>query len=417
MDKLKKVRINKDGHIYEGLLIAKEGDVYIIKLNNGYNIGIKGELEVLEEVQLPSINDSNSSDSGGDVVILGCGGTISSKVDYNTGAVYPAIDPDSLVSQFPELRDIAEITVKNVFSVFSEEMNPKHWAIIAEEVYSALQKGKSVVILHGTDTMHYSSAALSFALQNLSKPVVFTGAQRSSDRPSSDNKLNLLNAVFTATKHITEVGIVMHAQTDDSFAYFIKGTNARKMHSSRRDAFKSINIPPLARVDYKNQEFKQIFIPEYNKDKKDDIIFDNRFNDNVAIVYYYPGMKSEDLEKFLDKDGIVLVGTGLGHVSLNYNKDRLSENLLPAIKKFYDEDKPIVITSQTIYGRVNLNVYSTGRMLKQYVIGNMLNLTPETAYVKLSWVLGHTKGIENVRKEMETNIAGELSRSIASREF
>ena len=264
--------------------------------------------------------------------------------------------------------------------------------------------------MHGTDTMGYTAAALSFMLQNLPVPVVLVGAQRSSDRPSSENEMNLLNSVLVARKSdIAEVGVCMHADTDDDFCYLHRGTRVRKMHTSRRDAFKSINSKPIALVDYREDKI-QSFIKYTKRDEKRKLKPETKINENVAMIYSHPNIQPSLIKKLKDYDGVVLVGTGLGHVSSNPFDDKYAKSLLPEIKNLIESDIPVVMSSQTIYGRLNMGVYTTGRLLTEAgVIGDGADWTPETAFVKLSWVLGKTKKMSEVKKLMMTNIAGEIS--------
>ncbi len=421
-------RIDDQEVIYEGIKLPKHRfsgkDILIIKLDNGYNIGVKIDentsVEEVGHIEIPSVD--LSSDIGqpvkpqpGHVSILGCGGTIGSRIDYMTGGVYPLLTAEGLVSQFPEIKKIDNHpVVENVFMIFSENFQPRNWSILAERVYEHIRDGaQGIVITHGTDTLHYTSAALSFMLQNLPVPVVLTGAQRSSDRGSSDAKMNLLSSLASARHNITEVMVCMHATVNDDYCYLHRGTRVRKLHTSRRDAFKSVNIPPLAKVEYPRLRITEVhdnIIGRHHRGEFSvkDMKFDNRVNENVVMLYVYPGIDSNKLTDYLSRfDGVVLVGTGLGHVPIGTD-DR--HDFKPVIESLIESDIPVVMSSQTIFGRLNLNVYRTGRILRELgVIGHLCDWTPETAYVKLSWVLGHEKDLRRVRQEMETNLVGELS--------
>jgi glutamyl-tRNA(Gln) amidotransferase subunit D len=408
---MRRIKLKWKGTELRGILVNEEKGCKTIKLDSGYNICVENketndvELGEAVEVRLGEGKDNTN----GDVAILGCGGTIASEVDYSTGAVFPRMTPAFLKSSFPELENISSIKSKMIFNIFSEDMNAWHWAEIAEGAYDEIKDGKKgVVLMHGTDTMHYSAAAVAFALESLNAPVVFVGAQRSSDRASSDNKLNLLNAVFSATQNIAEVGICMHASVDDSFCHYHRGVKARKMHSSRRDAFRSIGIPPLAKVDYRNGTFEELHL--YKKRSAGMPRLRNKFNDNVALVYTYPGMKAKMISGLGKYDGVVLAGTGLGHIPTNPGKDKHAMPLLKEAKGLVDSGIPVFVASQTIYGRVNLDVYSAGRLMQEAgIMGNGLDMTPETAYVKMCWALGQEKKAEKVRKIMETNLVGEIT--------
>lgn len=410
-----KIKIQKEGEIYEGILMprAGESDDLVIKLDSGYNIGVSPEGAKISLVEKTGKKSAEGEElqKRGDIAILGCGGTISSKVEYKTGAVYPALTPKDLFNAFPKIRQMASVHTKLLFQLFSEDMGIGHWKLAAQAVADEIKEGaKGVVIMHGTDTMHYTSAALSFSLQNLPVPVVLVGAQRSSDRPSSDNETNLYNSVLIAKSDIAHVGICMHANSNDDFAYFHPGAKVRKMHSSRRDAFQSINSVPLAKADYKTGKVEPL-IQNYNKrDEKRKLDLQNHFSENVGMLYIHPGINPKLVDKFADYEGVVIVGTGLGHTPTNPFDNKLGKSIVPNLKSLADSGVSLVMGSQTIYGRINMDVYSSGRLLQQIgIIGSGADWTPETAYVKLCWVLGKEKEPKKVKELMMKNIAGEIS--------
>jgi glutamyl-tRNA(Gln) amidotransferase subunit D len=420
-----RVRIKKDNRTYEGLLMPRielgDANCIVLKLDNGYNIGIsfdeKTKIELVKKgkpIKFVSAKVKTKKDLTRPLVsILGCGGTIGSRIEYKTGAVFPAFSPGDLLLSFPELKEIANIEGRKLFDLFSEDMTPKHWQIIAKEVAKEIKKGvDGIVLMHGTDTMHYTSAALSFMLQDLPVPVVLTGAQRSSDRGSSDNAMNLLCSVLTAVKSdIAEVVVCMHGTSSDDFCHVHQGCKVRKMHTSRRDTFRSINVLPYAKVWYLERKIEYSRKDFRKRDKKRELKLDTKINPNVGLIYFHPGMKPElieNLSKFYD--GVVIVATGLGHVSANPGKDKFAKSLIPGLKRLIDSGIPVVFAPQTLYGRLNLNVYSTGRLLKEIgVIGHGCDWLPEVALVKLMFVLGHTKNMKKIKELMLTNIAGEIS--------
>jgi len=411
----------------EGILMPRsefvESDVIVVKMSNGYNIGIKFKegmkIELIEkkEQQASEKTTKEEFDLRKPIVsILACGGTIASRIEYRTGAVFPSFSPEELIEAFPEIKELANIKARKLFDLFSEDMQPEHWKIIAQEIAKEIESGvDGIVLMHGTDTMHYTSAALSFMLQDLPVPVVLVGAQRSSDRGSSDNRINLVSAVLFASRgDIAEVVVCMHENLNDDYCAIHRGTKVRKMHTSRRDAFKSINISPLARVNYHERKIEYLTSNFRKRDKNRKLKLDTNINPNVGIFYFHPGAKPELLREMAKLyEGIVIVATGLGHVGVNPRNDKLAKSFLPVIKELIDKNIPIVFAPQTIFGRLNMNVYSTGRILeKAGVIGNLCDWTIETALVKLMFVLGHTKDINGIRKMMLTNMAGEISERI-----
>jgi glutamyl-tRNA(Gln) amidotransferase subunit D len=399
-----------------GLLMPKHElshpDIIVLKLDNGYNIGIDAnKITSIDVVECRKIGDreevlkSAEISKGIPIVkILGCGGTIASKVEYETGAVKPAMTPEELMELIPELRGLASYDVEVLFNILSEDMTPRHWEIMARNVLKAINGGvNGVVITHGTDTMSYSAAAIAFALRNLPMPIAFVGAQRSSDRPSTDAALNLLAAVVTTLKApFGESVVVMHSTPSDIETYIHRGVKVRKLHSSRRDAFQSVNDLPLASVDLLSLKINMINDRYLPRRKPEELIAKIDFDDRVAIIKAYPGIQSEIIDYLVDKKfhGIVIEGTGLGHIG-SYT--------IESLKRAIEEGIAVVMTTQTIFGRVNMNVYTTGRKLLEIGVIPGEDMLTETAYVKLSWVLAQTKDLRNVRDMMLTNYVNEIN--------
>jgi len=403
-----------DGFVFQGILMPKPElsapYIIVLKLDNGYNIGVaidsSTEIHLIEKGKLSQPTPPKASlkirEDLPIVSILGTGGTIASRVDYKTGAVYPAFTVEDLYSLVPELSEISRLRMELLFNIFSEDMTPAYWKVIAEKVAKHIEEGvDGVVIAHGTDTMGYTAAALSFALRNLPVPVVLVGAQRSSDRPSSDAALNLIGAVSVAAKApFAEVVVVMHGETSDSFCLAHRGTKVRKCHTSRRDAFRSINAKPLAKII--GDTIKMLTNDYLPRDKKRELKVMSDFDEKVALVKTFPGMTPDLIDTLIDKGyhGIVIEGTGLGHAP---------RSILSSIKRAIDEGIAVVMTSQCIWGRINMNVYRRGvELLKMGVIPGE-DMLPETALVKLMWVLAQTRDLKEVRRLMLTNIAGELN--------
>ncbi|MHA1754956.1 MAG: Glu-tRNA(Gln) amidotransferase subunit GatD [Candidatus Odinarchaeia archaeon] len=406
------IRVNKLGKIYEGILLPRSelGDPnhIVLKLKNGYNIGLKItediRIEVLDykpyKYHIPE-RKIEYQPGKPNILLLGTGGTVASRLDYRTGAVLPAFTPGELFSAVPELKEICNLTPKTILKILSENMKPEYWIKIAEEVNKEIESNSSdgIVIAHGTDTMSYTASALSFMLRNPPIPIVFVGSQRSSDRPSSDAALNLINACsFAAASDVAEVVVCMHGSSSDNYALIHRGTRVRKMHSSRRDAFKTIGDKPLGKVEDGNIT---IFKKDYHKKGtgkyEPKISLDNK----VALLYYYPNMDPELIEFLIDKSyhGIILMGTGLGHVG---------EHLIPVLKRARDEEIPIIMTTQTLWGYTGMEVYETGRKLLSIGVIPCFNILPEVALTKLMWVLSLTNDISEVKKLMQQNIANEI---------
>lgn len=411
------VRITTKDKVYKGYLMPEyeleDKKFLFIKLKSGYNIGIKKDkilnIGVIKKAEKEITEKEEAKDPEGKILILATGGTIASKVDYITGGVKPAFSANDLLNAVPEISEIGvQISGRQILNKFSENITPDDWIKIANEVYRYVKKGaKGIVIPHGTDTMHYSSAMLSFMLKNLNIPVVFTGAQRSSDRGSSDAALNLINSIYFASLnpekfHNNGVFVLMHENMDDKFCAVFRGTRVRKMHTSRRDAFKG---EKFARINFFERKFEIFGDNKNEKDEKNNpnnTVLDTKIEKNVLLLKYFPTLTPEIFESLCERyKGIVIEGTGLGHVN---------ESLIPSIKNAIDKGRFIAMTSQTIFGRTNLNVYATGRRLLKAGVVSCEDMLPEVAYVKLMFALGHYDKYEDIKNFMQTNIAHEINK-------
>jgi len=410
-----RIRVIKGSMVYEGLLMPKTeilGDDYVmIKMDNGYNIGFR-----LSEVKVESVAKRHAIKfedrkilelKAGlpKVTVLGTGGTIASKVEYKTGAVYPSLSAEDLYEAIPELSELATISTRTLFNIFSEDMRPEYWSVIAKAIAEEIVKNdvSGVVVAHGTDTMGYTAAALSFALQQLPVPVVLVGAQRSSDRPSSDAALNMLGAALVAARApFAEVVVVMHESISDESLIALRGTRARKCHTSRRDAFRPVNDTPVARV-LKGRELIVLAknLRPRNDDRRELKVYAN-FDTRAALIKVYPGIPSEAIEWpiYVGYRGVVIEGTGLGHAP---------SYVFSSVKKLVDHGIVVAMTSQCIWGRVNMNVYRTGVELLRMGVIPCEDMLPETALVKMMWCLANARDEEEVKRLMTTNIAGEIS--------
>jgi glutamyl-tRNA(Gln) amidotransferase subunit D len=400
---------------YKGILLPRgeQGDEkhIVIKLSSGYNVGINldsiveitagPKVDVDYKIQTKKIRKDPKKPT---VALIGTGGTVASKLDYRTGAVLPAFTTRELYNAIPELLDICNLETKTIFQKLSENIEPADWITIANELVSTIENinPEGIVCSHGTDTIHLTSAAVSFMIKNLDRPIVFVGSQRSSDRPSSDAAINLIDSTRVAAKsNIAEVVVCMHGTSGDAYSLIHRGTRVRKMHTSRRDAFRTIGDIPLAKIDKKKIHYTGA---NYQKkgQKRGNLEVDAKIEENIGLIFSYPGMKSELIDFYIDKkySGIVIAGTGLGHVN---------QKLISTLKRANDENIPVFMTSQCFWGFTGMNVYETGRMLLDAEVIPLANMLPEVALVKAMWVLGHTKEIPFVRELMQKNLAGEIT--------
>lgn len=406
------IEIKSKDLILNGLLINDEDEFFIIKLKSGYDVVIRKKevesIKIIEKSEKISHKDIkpkvSKADEKFDIRIIATGGTIDSKVDYNTGGVSPGLSVEDYIDLAPEMKNYGKISIEKLMSILSENIQVKDWISIAKEIYSSIKLGaKGIVVTMGTDTMHYTASMISFLLNPLSVPVVFTGAQRSSDRGSSDAHMNLLTSVISASKfNAGESMICMHATINDTYNFLLRGNKARKMHTERRDAFRPINIQPLAKV-YLDGNIEKIIdpIPRANETK-----IDTKIDENVKILLTYPGFNGDIIDYYIQKGvhGLVIAGTGFGNIPIGV------KNVYTAIERASERNIPIVITSQTIYGRTNKFVYSTLRQMSKFqniiYVGDMIT---ETAYTKLMFALGHWKDTSKIKEFMEKPVAGEIS--------
>ncbi len=397
------------------ILESHEPSIVLVKLASGYNIGIPKEhifgSHVLRKSKKPlRIEAPPQNKSLPSIGLVATGGTIASKLDPKTGAVSALTDVREFAQFYPELFKIANVKKINVpFMKLSENMTSDDWIILADNVKKLVDDPDilGVIVTHGTDTLHYTSAALSFFLRNLTKPIVLTYAQRSIDRASSDADLNLRCAARFALSDCAEVVIVGHADLNDNFCYALRGTKVRKMHTSRRDAFKPINCEPLAKVWSDKVEFLSVFKARHTGKTE----LDACFNDKIALVKFYPGQSTDivDYYRMHGYKGIVIEMAGLGHVSVGGEF-----SWVPAIKKAIREGMIVCGAAQTIYGRLEPKIYSTGRELDKTGVIFLEDMLAETAFVKLGWILGHRGWKEHAREKMLENVAGEFNPLLAS---
>lgn len=403
-----RISVEREGVIYEGVLMpSRRVDHLVIKLDNGYNIGLRvsdSKLKLVKkghELKIASPRLHEKKDGLPQVSILSTGGTIASRVDYRTGAVTSQFSAGEIISAIPGLQEIANYNARVIYQILSENMRAEFWMKLASEVAKEIQSGAAgVIVTHGTDTMMFTAAALAFMIRT-PVPIVLVGSQRSSDRPSSDAAMNAICAATVATSDIAEVCVVMHGTISDDYCSIHRATRVRKMHTSRRDAFQSVNHSAIGKVDYPRRNIT-IFTDNYRHRGDVDLELINRLESDCALVKYSPGASPDILNYYIDKGykGIVIEGTGLGHVASDW---------IESIGRATEEEIPIVVTSQCLRGRICDRVYDTGRdMLSAGAIEGE-DMLPEVALVKLMWVLANRS--KEVRQLMSSPLAGEISYS------
>lgn len=392
------IEVEFKGDIIKGVLIKEDQEYLTIKLSSGYNANLKkSEVKILkkekEQENKKKIIEKTSLKKKElpKITIIHTGGTIASKVDYRTGAVSSKFTPDELLNLYPELLDIADIDAKMIGNLFSEDMRFAHYNLMLKEIELAIKnKTCGIIISHGTDTMHYTSAALQYACKNLSVPVILVGAQRSSDRASSDGYSNLDAAVnfIISNPNFRRVGICMHASISDNEFVILDSINAKKMHSTRRDAFKQINYLPFAKIHNKKQEILRNELLSKERKEKFSVTF---YDEKLKIGFFkaHPNLFSDEIKALSIYDAVIVEGTGLGHLAINVVDDftKMHADNLKAVKELAKKTK-VIMGVQTVYGETNMDVYSTGRDLQEAgVIGNRLNLITETLFIRTLFCL------------------------------
>jgi len=412
------VEIHLSKIIYEGVLLeSPDSGIVLLKLDSGYNIGFNKK-DVLEIKLLKKATKIKSEffvkkdSKKPNIAMIICGGTIASTYDSKTGGVKWLSSPENLFKFYPELFEkVNVLKVEIPFMKGSENLDFKDWQKIAKvaEKYLNDLNISGIIITHGTDTLHYTSSALSFFLGKVNKPIVLTYSQRSIDRASSDANLNLQCSALAAISDIAEVMVVGHASTNDDFCYALRGCNVLKLHTSKRDAFKVINDKPFAKI-YKD---RIEILSEYQRRNKNKIKVDTNFEEKVALLKFYPGQNPDILDYYVQKGykGIVIEMVGLGHVATK--EARLSWT--KKLKEVIDKGLVVCGATQTIYGRLDPLVYSTGRELIDTSIIFLEEMLSTTALIKLGWVLGHKEWIKNkslIKEKMLENFSWEISKRL-----
>jgi glutamyl-tRNA(Gln) amidotransferase subunit D len=418
-----RVKVTTEDSIREGTLMPnEETDSLILKLDNGYNIGISNrkikEIQIIKrfkEVKPVPKKELKTDSKKPTIAILHTGGTIASKVDYKTGGVVASFTDQDLISMFPEITDFANVKTHLVSNIMSEDARFLHYTKISEGIVKAIkEKVDGIIIGHGTDTLAMTAAALAFMLENLPIPVILVGSQRSTDRGSTDAAVNLICAAEFITKtDFTGVAICMHENPSDNSCLILPATKTKKLHTSRRDAFKAVNDSAIARVNYETKKIE--FLKEYQKKGKEKLVVKDKMENKVAIIKSYPNMLPDLINAVTENGykGLVLEGTGIGHVQTNIKEN---EQNYGALKKFLKSGGLAVITSNCIFGRVHKDIYTNTRRLKNIGVIYAEDMLTETAYIKLAWLLGNYPK-EKAKELFPNNLRGEINPRLSESDF
>ncbi len=426
-----KVKIETKDEVIEGILMPRaeylDENTIILKLNSGYNLGLNRaeikHIQIIESSELikeeirKSIEHNQKLPT---ISILHTGGTIASKVDYRTGAVFSSFTPEDLIEQFPELAKIANFNSELIANMWSDDLRFKHFEIIAKAIEKEAKKGaEGIIIGMGTDNLAVASAALAFIVEQTSIPIILVGAQRSSDRGSSDAYMNLVCAAEFITKSdFSGVAICMHEKTDDNICAIFPATKTRKLHTSRRDAFKVVNDTIIARIYYDTRKIEFVKQDYQKKDTLRKLIIKPSMEEKVGLLKIHINMFPEQFLFFKGYKGLVIEGTGLGHTPGHMPNEiaKIHLKIFPAIKEVIESGCIIVMTSQTVFGRVNMHVYNKGVDLVNLGVIPGKDMLAETAFIKLSWLLANYPK-EKVKELIGKNLRGEINERISEKEF
>ncbi len=326
------------------------------------------------------------------ILIVFCGGTIAMAKNQE-GYLAPFLSAKELLAKFPEIKEVADTDCTELFNIDSTNMQPHHWTRIADTIYQNYESYTGFVVTHGTDTMVYSAAALSFALQNLSKPVVFTGAQKPTDEIASDARNNLINACKVAAMDLGEVSIVFGSQ-------ILRGNRTKKKSEVMLDAFWSPVTLPIGTIS-----LEPVFINHYLCRAKKKLKYQPGFNPNVIMLDVTPGMNPKYLQNILEMGvgGLVLNAPGAGNIPHEEN------SLVPFIEKAYQKNIPVVVTTQCLEGSAQMHLYQAGVLGMRAGAISAGDMTHEAATAKLMWTLWQTKDFRKIKETMQKNISEEIT--------
>ncbi|MBT5397127.1 Glu-tRNA(Gln) amidotransferase subunit GatD [Candidatus Woesearchaeota archaeon] len=415
------IEIKTEKEIVKGTLMpSSDTNVVMVKLDNGYNMGFEKKqvkdivvVEKRKEKEKKDVKDISKNKDLPTLSILHTGGTIASKVDYRTGGVVADFSPEELVNLFPELKSIANIESELISQMWSDDLRFAHFSIIAKKIEEHVKNGVNGIIIGiGTDNLAVAASAVSFMIEKTSIPIIFVGAQRSSDRGSSDAAMNLICAAEFITKtDFAGVAICMHGAVEDDFCNILSANKTYKLHSSRRDAFQTVNDEPIARVGYKDR--KVVFLKDEYRKADDKLEIKPKMEDKVGLLKIHVNMFPEQFEFYKGYKGLVIEGTGLGHTpgqSPNKETD-IHKKIYPALKSLIDSGCVVVMTTQCLFGSVNMNVYDKGRDLQNVGIISGKDMLANTALVKLSWLLGNYS-VDETKRMIGEDLRGEINEQL-----
>ena len=327
------------------------------------------------------------------LLLIATGGTIASK--YTDNGLTPQVDADSLLEHVPEHREFCEADTIQPLNLDSTNIQPENWKAMAAVIEKHYEYYDGFVICHGTDTMAYTAAALSYLIQNNNKPIVITGAQKPIGFPTTDAKKNLLDSMrFAADDRAHGVNIVFGGQV-------IAGTRAKKERSHSYNAFTSINFPPIAHI---NDKHITMFIDDKFATNKR-LRFYHSLDKKVILMKLVPGMDGHVLDALFDYcDAIIIESFGVGGLP-NYGENSFYD----AIKRFIDAGKVVVMATQVTHEGSDMAVYQVGKMIKSdFDLPESYDMTLEATVAKTMWALSHSSNAEEFKALFYSHINHDL---------
>ncbi len=307
------------------------------------------------------------------------------------GTLYPYYNGDRLLTMIPELKTIADCRVEDITNIDSTNMKVEIWSTLAQKIFTYYKKYDGFIIIHGTDTLAYTASALSYALKNIDKPVIFTGAQKPLDDITTDGRNNLLNSGLAALMNLPQICIVFGSK-------ILRGNRSTKVSESSLDAFDSPMVEPLGEISLELKLKHKI----EGKNIRKQLACQSDFNPKVIVISLQPSLPVNFLMKILETDcrGVVLKAFGAGNIPIH---------IVTFLKKARSAEVPVVILSQCSKGITQMQLYQVGyQALEAGAIAGR-DMTLEAAVTKLMWGLAYHKKLKEIRKLFNTDLAGEIS--------
>lgn len=347
----------------------------------------------------------NSSGVKSSILLIYTGGTIGMKIDPVLQALTP-FDFSQILEEVPELSKFAYKIDSYTFDplIDSSDVEPSLWVALADLIQERYDEYDGFVILHGTDTMAYSASALSFMTKGLTKPVIFTGSQLPIGTPRTDGKENLISSVEIAAAKDSDGHAIIPEVCICFDNMLIRGNRSRKINSDHFRAFRSENYPPLAEAGINIRYNAQLIRRPEDWDAKPE--FFKNLDTRVSILKIHPGITPQVVRDILcgkETRAVILETYGAGNAP---SKDWF----ISIIREASEMGKILLNVTQCIAGSVNMDIYATGKSLKDAGVMNGYDSTTESALAKLFHLLGTFETNEEVKARLETDLRGEISK-------